>query len=89
MNKDTIKFNINHYVKVKLTDRGRDILQEQYYEMMNRMFPDTKLDYKPIKEDKNGWSKWQLWYLMSTFGEQIGMGLDTPFETNIRILVEE
>ena len=39
-----------------------------------------------VKEDKDGWSKWQLWDLMSTFGKYISLGCATPFDTEIEIV---
>jgi hypothetical protein len=67
-----IKFNINNYVKVKLTPMGKEILKETYFEN--------------IAEDDNGWSRWQLWELMLIFGKHLHMGLDNPFEIEIKLL---
>ena len=48
-----IKFNINHYVKVKLTDKGREIHREEYEKLMSNL----SYDYTPPKEDEDGYSK--------------------------------
>ena len=69
-----IEFNINNYVKIKLTTDGREILRKK------------GLDFYIDKEDQYGWSKWQLWNLLQTFGEHIFLGCDLPFESNIKIL---
>lgn len=68
-------FNINYYVKVKLTKTGRDILKNDPMRTLS------------VDEDENGYSKWQMWDLMATFGKYIHMGGNLPFETNI--IIEE
>lgn len=65
-----MKFNINNKVRVRLTPRGREILGREKYLRT---------------EDEFGWSTWQLWVLMSTFGEHVGLGFDPPFETEIEL----
>jgi hypothetical protein len=82
-----MKFNINHEVKVKLTDYGRKIHKQQWDDLVNT-YPSVTMKYTPPKEDRNGWSKWQLWQLMYTFGECIYNGAVLPFETTIEIIEE-
>ena len=74
-----IKFNINEMVRVRLTDYGRKIDRERF----EKIKADTghSLSYKPKKES-DGWSRWQMWVLMETFGEHCTWG-ELPFETNI------
>lgn len=80
-----MKFNINNYVKVRLTDRGREILLEQHNDL--NCFRTTEhlspLDYNPPKEDGEGYSRWQMWSLINTFGEYTCIGKEPPFETDI------
>jgi hypothetical protein len=71
-------FNINDYVYVRLTDRGRTILMQQH-------------QHAPV-EDPDGYSRWQLWHLMSVFGQHVYMsaglrvdGYLPPFEMTIKI----
>lgn len=66
-----MKRNINDYVLVRLTDVGKEILRKKGFSLP--------------KEDADGWSKWQLWSLMNTFGEYTQLGKDVPFETEIEI----
>lgn len=67
-----MKFNINYYVKVKLTDFGKSIYCKEY-----KRFPE---------EDSDGWSTFQLWVLMKIFGKHLEMGFsEHPFETEIEI----
>ena len=64
-----MKFNINNLVKVKLTDQGKRIL--------------GNIPLSLPEEDESGWSEWQLWHLMSVFGNDIYNGCILPFEINI------
>lgn len=82
-----MKFNINHCIKVKLTDLGRKIHKENYERVLGKML--YKYPYQPKAEDKNGWSKWQAWDFMATFGPHVGNGCDIPCETEIEILERE
>lgn len=68
-----MKFNINESVKVKLTDLGVQILKDK-----NRYFSVDSLD-------ENGYCKFQLWELMSIFGDKMWGGSVIPFETDIII----
>ncbi len=67
-----MKFNLNHYVKVKLTDRGKTLLIAN--------------DHSVPEADADGWTKWQLWHLMQCFGEHMYNGCRIPFETEIEII---
>jgi hypothetical protein len=83
-----MKFNINHDVRVKLTDRGMSLHKEshdKFWAQFEREAP----KYTPPKEDADGWSTWQLWTLMHDFGPYISMSLDTPFETEIELVISE
>jgi hypothetical protein len=71
-------FNINHMIRVKLTARGKRLLQ------MHRPICSATL-----RVDADGWSEWQLWELMQTFGEHCVMGLEPPFETTIEFSIKE
>lgn len=70
-------FNINQYVRVKLTPFGRRIHLFTYTQL-----PDK---YTPPKEDEAGYSEWQLWNLMQIFGPYIKLGGEQPFDADILI----
>jgi len=63
--------NLNEYVKVKLTDYGKDIYYHQYdhlnkyREIITPHFPE---------EDNKGYSTFQLWDFMRLYGEYMYMG---------------
>jgi hypothetical protein len=71
-------FNINEYISVQLTDAGRAELERQHEELRTE-YPKAIATYLPPKEDVDGWSKWQGWCLMSTFGHMMQLGRDLPF----------
>ena len=79
-----IPFNINHYVWVQLTDFGRHVLKQQAEEFRRR-YPKVTTEFKLPVETAEGWSKWQLYNLMNTFGKYLHLGaVHQPFETEIR-----
>ena len=53
------KFNMNYHVKVKLTDRGKDIYYHQYDELITK-YPDLKIEPEYPKVDENGLTEFQL-----------------------------
>ena len=81
-----VSFNLNHYVKVKLTERGVNILRKNYNKLPHEL---TEKYPFQIKLTGDGYYKNQMWQIMQDFGEYIGMGMDTPFETEIILCVEE
>jgi hypothetical protein len=80
------QFNVNEWVKVKLTEQGLAILKSQHDEL-RRDFPKLK-PWKPPAVDAEGYSKFQLWELMNRFGESVSIGCKLPFETMIRLTIE-
>jgi len=81
-----MKFNINHKVRVRLTDAGRKILADAR-DNLCRSYPNIKgLSRYPLAdEDAGGWSQWQLWDLMARFGPHMRLGGPMLFETTIEI----
>ncbi len=80
---NAMKFNINHEVKVRLTNVGRNVLKKQDEDMKKKY--DFKKFHSMPQEDEEGWSTWQLWNLMQTFGSELYNGCQVPFETTIEI----
>lgn len=78
-----LKFNINESVKVKLTERGKELLKEDHENFWSSTsFPKiTKPVYIPPKVDKDGFSEFQFWHFMHTFGPYLYLGsVGVPFE---------
>ena len=85
MNKTTamqITLNINHIVRVRLTNHGR-----AFHAMKHAMFnmkSGQDLPYIAPKEDSDGWSDWQMHDLMHTFGELLYVeNAELPFDMTI------
>ena len=71
-----IKFNINDNVKVKLTDKGKEVLGKYWGGKM----PDWYANY----HEGNGYYKFQLHELARIFGEELFNGnMNLPFEPEI------
>lgn len=82
--KSMVTINLNEIVKVKLTDRGKDIFYHQLDEV-NELI--KRRGGKPLephmpKVDADGYTDFQLWRLMQLYGPHIGMGLPLPFDLN-------
>ena len=81
-------FNLNETVRVKLTPLGRTLHQDRW----NALFKDVldRFPYMPVKEDKDGYSEWQLWDLMDCMASTLHMGALPAFErNNIEFEIEE
>ena len=69
------KLNLNHSVKVKLTDHGKDIYYHQYDFLIEAMkargINSITPSYPPV--DKDGFSSMQLWCFIELYGPHIGM----------------
>ena len=82
-----MRFNMNDYIRVRLTDEGREI-HRRNHEALMRTLPASASEafpYQPPKEDEDGWSEWQGWCLMKEFGAWMRMGADQPFELTVEI----
>lgn len=71
----TVKINLNEFVKVKLTDLGKEIYYHRH-DALNEYL--KKIGAKPIephfpKEDEEGYTKFQLWNFMEIYGKHLGM----------------
>lgn len=83
-----IEFSINDCVKVKLTDFGLQILEQQHDELYARLPVKTKRAWNPPAVDADGYSQFQLWILMNSFGAYLDLGaVNLPFETEIAFVV--
>ncbi len=82
-----MQFNVNDYVRVRLNDHGRAIVREKHDELAAfiKGRGGAFHEFRPTVEDADGWSRWQLWDLMHTFGPHIHLGARVPFETTIEL----
>lgn len=82
-----MRFNINKYIKVRLTDHGKEILQK-YHEDLQAMYPSLHIPQIYV-EDSEGYIKFQLWQFMQIFGSHFSMGTPLIIEHNEIIFSEE
>lgn len=75
-------FNVNHYVRVRLNDHGRNIHRD-YWKPHTDALGHV---YHPPEEDADGWSKWQMWELMQLYGQHMRNGSNVPFNLEIEIV---
>lgn len=81
-----MKFNINNTVRVKLTERGRQLITQNHKALLGKTLAK---EYPRIIKETDGWSDWALWSLMTEFGQHIHMGGPLLFETEIEIPEKE
>lgn len=83
------KFNINHKIKVKLTDKGKEILNK-WIAKVNKMCG-IESDFIPscYQEDEDGYIHPQLWEFMNIFGPYFAFGSPCYIEHNTIIFDEE
>jgi len=81
-----VNFNVNDHVHVKLTREGIKELRKQHKEL-RETFPKLH-EFNIPRTDEEGYTRYQLWELMRTFGHIMFNGSNVPFETEIKFEVE-
>ena len=84
-NRDKMQtFNINDTVHVKITAYGHAELERQHNELL--LCVPSLGPYTPKAIDDGGYSKFQAWSLMATFGHMMDLGtVSLPFELDIKL----
>ena len=78
--------NLNYYIKVKLTEKGKEI----YREYLNDVLEEYEInDIPKIEVDEEGYSEFQMWDFMRIFGKHFHILGDNPCETNCLVQVKE
>lgn len=75
--------NMNDTVLVRLNDRGLRILRE-HHDALRQRVPKIAAWERPA-QDAEGYTAFQLWQLMNTFGPHIYLGGEVPFGMDIRL----
>ena len=79
-----MEVNLNHTIKVKLTDLGNkiyeDFLQNEYKSLSH--CPDIAKIRLGKAKDQDGYIHFQLWEFMSIFGEHFYVGSEAVTEDN-------
>ena len=68
--------NLNDYIKVKLTEKGINILRKMYGSKF------------PINIDDEGYTKFQMWDFARIFGEHLFMTADLVCQTSVQVQVK-
>lgn len=76
------QLNLNTFIKVKLTDHGKDIFYHQYDELNNYIIKNGGTPIKPgfPEIDAEGYSELLLWQFMQIYGKHIAMGAKNVIE---------
>lgn len=74
--------NLNDFVKVKLTDYGKEIYYHRYDDLneWRRKYGLIRLEPHFPEVDEEGKSKFQLWDFMKIYGNYIGMARPNVIE---------
>ena len=83
-------FNINEFIKVKLTQKGKLVYLEHQIEIQKRFNRDRiKIDVPlNVEVDSEGFSSFQLWIFMEIFGSHMYCGAEPIIEECILYLPE-
>jgi hypothetical protein len=84
----SVRFNMNHYVRVKITPHGKKCLRKNHDDLAKSYGGKLGFPLRLPKTDKDGWTRFQMHDLMATFGKHMYFGCQVPFETEIEILLE-
>lgn len=76
---EIIRINLNEKIKVKLTDWGKEIYYHQY-DRVNQIAGRKICEPRFPKEDKNGYTEFQLWSFIELYGEHMGIVLPNVIE---------
>ena len=71
------QLNLNSIIKVKLTDRGKDIYYHQFDDVNKECIARGIRPREPRMPDvdSEGYTEFQLWHFMNMFGEYMVLGL--------------
>lgn len=84
--------NLNHIVKVKLTDKGKDIFYHRHDEYNTHVSASGKGVIIPPsypKEDENGYCAFQLYDLMKLYGPYMTIGTEDSGIQDLAIYIDE
>ena len=74
-----VKVNLNDFVRVKLTDLGKDIYYHRFDDLIEK-YPKMNVLPKMPEVDEDGLTSIQLWDFIQLYGEYIGMAKPNVIE---------
>jgi hypothetical protein len=81
-------YNVNDYVYVKLTAKGREILNKKIKfktTLLAMQGVESAFEMYPDSQEFSGYTRFQMWELMSIFGEHCFLGAENCFETEMKL----
>ena len=84
-----IKFNINHYVKVKITDYGYSVWVDDINSYSSEPLTTESILKLRDRADEYGYTGFQMHVLMNLFGKHLYLGNKICFNPNIIIIPEK
>lgn len=85
-----IRFNVNHDIKVKLTEGGYQLMADEHNRVLSTVPGFGKRDWTYYRDlaDKDGYTRFQMWRFAELFGPSSYIGGPLLYETNILIKTE-
>jgi hypothetical protein len=81
-----IKFNVNYWVRVKITPHGEKCLRKNYDDLAKNYGGKLAFPFRLPAKDADGWTKFQMHDLIGSFGNHVYIGCEMPFDSEIEIL---
>lgn len=80
--KEKITIDLNDMIKVRLTERGKDLYYHRYDKLIEEgVFTEDQRSLPTI--DNEGKTEFQLWDFISLYGEHIGLGIESIIQPMI------
>lgn len=82
-----VPFNVNSFIRVRLTDKGVEILRRRHQTLWEMVYAHSSREIPPFRldTDDEGWTRFQMWDFIQVFGPVTGMGVQESYSTNIQI----
>jgi hypothetical protein len=87
--KEYVKFNMNDIVRVKLTDKGKEIFLNLDKKIDKRIVDIIGFNVYGWRIKEDGYVDMQMWEFMQVFGNHMKLGNDLPVEMDIILRSED
>jgi hypothetical protein len=84
-----IRFNVNSSIRARITPHGERCLFKNREDLERQIGRKLPFGFVIPKADPDGWTRFQMWEFMSSFGPHIYNGCKLPFEIEIEIPIPE
>jgi hypothetical protein len=83
-----INFNVNHYIKAKITEYGYSVWVDSYNKYSSEPLNTESILKLRNKADKDGYTTFQMHEFMNLFGEKTATFYKRCFDANIIIIFD-